>query len=174
MANSRLGQITQSQTDDVTLTNKQFGRNIAVSITSDVIKPMEQLIAQYTVGLKSNSEPICVELYVLQHIQAIIDKATKLATKRAIDAGVLFDHKKSPQAASTTAILFDGERMHVECATRPSGTLLDTTKAKVELVKSGVPYDTVNKAFDDATKEKATSHSFKITIKDYDQTNGDE
>ena len=166
MANSRLGQITQSQTDDVTLTNKQFGRNIAVSITSDVIKPMEQLIAQYTVGLKSNSEPICVELYVLQHIQAIIDKATKLATKRAIDAGVLFDHKKSPLEAGTTETLLDGERMLVTVEVTNSGTMLDPVKAKTFLVLEGMDHDVVTKCFDEAMKTKAASHKFKIAIKE--------
>lgn len=111
-----------------------------------------------------NRASIAYELAVAQRVDKRASVRYKEAIKRAIEAGVMFDHKKAPLPADTVKELYTDDVVSVTVRTTNGHSRLNSSKLRDALVKTGFTFDAVDLLFKDATDKTAAPHEFVADI----------
>src|SRR5262252_1923957 len=112
-----------------------------------------------------NRAPIAYKFAVARMVRRIAGALYETATKEALDAGVLFDHKKSPLASGVVKTLYQDDVVTVTCTTSTPHDLLSRTKLR-ELLheRFGITAAEFDKLMKDSTTKSAAPHVFNASI----------
>lgn len=109
---------------------------------------------------RRNDEFIAIELYAARKATEYAEARYKRAVSSAIEAGVMFDHKKEPKSDGTNLVYFVGDNVTVSLLVKAGAQRLNAEDFVANLVKLGVKKEIVDKAMASATKKSVGAHTF--------------
>ena len=110
--------------------------------------------------IQRNTEKAAYEFHIAKLLSKYASKRLEEATKQAITAGVIFDHKKEPRQKVSTETLYEGDYITVFLNMKSGRTIIDTAKFERNLLLNGVSTTVINKSKEDAVKQTNHSHEF--------------
>jgi hypothetical protein len=113
---------------------------------------------------KSNTGDIALQYWLATVVSRFANNLMKKATKDAIKAGVIFDHKRDPLGPNIHRQLYNSDVVTISIETRNEGTRVDTETLRKELTKRGVKDGVLDAAWAAAIKKSAAPHFFSATL----------
>jgi len=115
--------------------------------------------------INDNRAHIAYKFAVARMVRRIAGALYETATKEALEAGVLFDHKKQPMKSGQIKVLYQDEVVTVTCTTSTPHDLLNRVKLR-ELLheRFGVTGAEFDKLMKDSTSPSAAPHEFNASI----------
>ena len=102
---------------------------------------------------------------VARMVRRIADSLYTEATRNALEAGVLFDHKKAPLGASVTKVIYQDAVTTVTVSTKTAHTLLNQVTLRDKMHNDhNISYDDIEAMFKASSKLSAVPHEFDASI----------
>jgi len=117
---------------------------------------------------KSNVALIAYEFVVAQFLRKQADARFEQATREAVKAGVIFDHKKEPLAGGVTQVLHNSDVAVITVVTKAPATRFDKDLfiAKAKLLVPASKHEAFEQLVYDCTKLNAVPHTFTSAFVD--------
>lgn len=126
------------------------------------ILDMEKLLPE---GGRGNTSAVAVRYWFYNWVERQIEGKLRKVTKEAMAVGVIFDHKKNPEAPFTDRSVYADETVEIRVAVNAPGTRLDLDLLRFLLTDGGyIDQGTLEGLITKATKQNAPAHRFTATL----------
>lgn len=127
------------------------------------ILDMEELLP--TPSGRGNTGAVAVRYWFYNWVERQIEGKLRKVTKEAVAIGVIFDHKKNPEAPFTDRSVYADDTVEIRVAVNAPGTRLDMDLLRFLLTDGGyIDQGTLEGLITKATKVNAPAHRFTATL----------
>lgn len=113
---------------------------------------------------EDNKGPEAWELFIAGHMSTLASGRLKEARRRAIRAGVIFDHEKHPKTPDDSGVVYRGEFVVVTLLVKQGSTIIDPEEMANYLQAKGVEPKLLADAWEHASKPRRPAHEFRASI----------
>ena len=112
----------------------------------------------------NNREPVAWEVLTSCLLVQLGERRKTAAIKAAITAGVMFDHKKTPRAAETDKLVYDGDVVRIDLHVGTGSAGIDHDAFVAGLLKGGVKLALIDRLHRECATKTADPHKFTPSI----------
>ncbi len=117
---------------------------------------------------KSNTGEAALQLWLWRFVSRMVNGMEQEATKAALRAGVLFDHKKEPLPEGTLKQVYTSDVVDITVMVKRASLSLDQDMLKANLRKLKLTPEQIDAAFDASMKYRAAPHEFSVVLVETD------
>jgi len=117
---------------------------------------------------KSNSGEVALQLWLWRFVKRMVNGMEADATKEAIRAGVLFDHKANPLPEGTQKQTYTSDVVDISVMVKRASQMLNQDVLKANLRKLKLTQEQIDNAFDTSMEYKAAPHEFSVVLVETD------
>jgi hypothetical protein len=113
---------------------------------------------------KKNTDPFAWEVLVSKLLVKFSEARAAVAVEKAIDAGVMFDHKATPRVAGTAAVVYEGDVVRIDLKVTKGRAGFDHKAFIADLLAAGVAPKLVTKLSAKHETTSAAPHGFTPSL----------
>lgn len=111
-----------------------------------------------------NTGEVAMQYWLWSFVSTMADGMKKEATKAALKAGVIFDHKMTPDPDGSQRQVYNSDVVQVNVVVSNPSLALDQVALRANLSKLKLTHEQIDEAFDQSMKYNAAPHKFTAML----------